>query len=96
MNSIDRIAMKGGNKPIQDTELYTTYHAEGFIPTEDCTFTTLKMGEEDLSTDVSGVTYYAGIFYGAPNNVGPGYYTDIKLATGSLVLALTLDSPDKY
>ena len=98
MDSLDILAMRGGHKPIATGTDYTDtdYHFYGFIPSENTTITTLKMGDNDLSSSVSGHTYYAGVYYGLPAKVTPGYGTDITLATGAVALVLTLDSPNHY
>lgn len=95
MTSQDILAMRGGHKVISGTTAYseTDYHFYGFIPHEDTTFTTLVAGEDDISSDVSGVTYAAGIYYGCPAKLGNGYYTEVTLASGSCTLVLTLESP---
>jgi hypothetical protein len=96
MNSIDILAMRGGHKVISGTTAYgkTDYHFYGFIPNADATFTNLNMGDTDVTP--TGVTFYAGIYYGAPSRVAPGYYNEVTLATGSITLVLTQDSPNHY
>jgi len=96
MNSRDIVAEKGGHKIIEDTNAYTAtdYHFYGFIPHEDVTFTSLAIGDTDVTP--TGLTYVAGIYYGAPAHVAPGYYTAFELAGGKMTLVLTLDSPTKY
>lgn len=98
MNSVDILAMRGGHKPIATGTDYTAtdYHFYGWIPSEDTTISTLKMGSVDLSSSVSGHTYYAGIYYGLPGAVNNGQGTDITLASGAASLVLTFNSPNHY
>lgn len=94
MRSSDIVVGRGGHKIISSGTAYDSddYHFYGFVPHEDTTFTTLKMGTIDLSDDVSGITYKAGIYY----PMRAKYGTDVELATGSCVLYLTLNSPKSY
>lgn len=98
MTSEQILTMSGGNKPITTGIGYTgtDYHFHGFIPSEDTTISTLKMGAVDLSSSVSGHTYVAGVYYGLPRMVGPGYGTAITVDSGAMVLVLTENSPNHY
>lgn len=95
MRNVDILAMRGGHRIISDTTDYTTYNFYGFIPHEDTTLTTLDTGDSG-NIARTGETYKAGIYYGCPEGEGPGYYNQIELASGSVVLVLTKDSPSKY
>lgn len=92
------LAERGGHKIIDDTTAYgkTDYHFWGFIPHDDTTLTALKVGTQDVVD--TGVTYKAGIYYGAPflADENRGWYTEITLATGAVTLILTRESPKKY
>jgi hypothetical protein len=92
------LAERGGHKIIDDTTVYgaTDYHFWGFIPHEDTTLTTLTIGTQEVAD--TGVTYKAGIYYGAPyiSAQNRGWYTAITLATGAVTLILTRESPTKY
>jgi hypothetical protein len=83
----DILTMRGGHKIIEDTSPHNTYRFYGFIPHEDTVFTSLYMGDEDVSP--GAVTYKAGIYYGAPSKVDNGQYTRFQLASGSIVLVLS-------
>jgi hypothetical protein len=96
MNSINTLAGKGGHKVISGATAYgaTDYHFTGFVPHADTTFTKLVAGSDDVTP--TGVTYAAGIYYPCSCKVGNGYYTEVTLASGSITLYLTVDSPKHY
>jgi len=94
MNTRDTIAEAGGHKIVTGTDEQTDYTFYGFTPHEDVTFTNLYIGTEDVAD--TAVTYKAGIYYGCPRTIAPGYYSKFKLAGGIMKLTLTLDSPTKY
>ena len=95
MRSQDIIAGKGGHRIISDTSSYTTYDFYGFIPQGDTTLEVLKTGSSGNIARIAE-TYISGIFYPCPSGLGPGYYNEIKLATGSVCLYLTEGSESKY
>ena len=94
MNSREIVAMSGGHKIIADTTERETYSFYGFIPHEDTKFTSLYIGDEDVAD--TAATYLAGIYYGAPRTLAPGYYRKFELASGIVTLVLTLDSVPQY
>lgn len=95
MHSIDILAGRGGHKVIETTgSEIDDYQFSGFVPHEDTVFTSLYSGTTDVSP--GAVTYKAGIFYGCPRKVGVGWYTKFTLASGSICLYLTEDSPTRY
>lgn len=95
MYNVDVLAMKGGHVVIETTgSEITDYVFTGFIPHEDTVFTSLYIGDNDVSP--GAVTYKAGIYYGAPADVGNGQYTKFTLASGSVVLVLSKNSPTHY
>ena len=98
MTSQDIVAMRGGHKVAVAATAYTNtdYHFYGFIPHDDLTITNLKMGDTDLTSSVSGVTYKAGIYYGLPREVNGGIGTEITVASNNAVLVLAQYSPKHY
>jgi hypothetical protein len=92
------LAERGGHKVISSGTAYTNtdYHFWGFIPHEDVTISNLKIGTTNVTP--TGITFKAGIYYGAPylSAAFRGWYTEITLASGSAVLILTRESPTKY
>jgi len=96
MTSQDILAMRGGHKIISSGTAYTSsdYNFYGFIPNEDSVISNLVIGTTDVTP--TGITYVAGQYYGCPSGVAPGYYNAITLASGSVTLVLTKDSPTKY
>lgn len=91
----DILTMRGGHVVIETTGSdITDYQFYGFIPHEDTVFTSLYIGDNDVSP--GAVTYKAGIYYGAPRQVGGGIYTKFNLASGSIVLVLAENSSTKY
>jgi len=95
MRNVDIIAMRGGHRIIGGTTDYTTYEFYGFIPHEDTVLAILETGDSG-NIAVTTVTYKAGIYYGCPEQEGPGYYNRIKLTSGSVVLVLAKDSTTAY
>ena len=94
MRNIDTVAEAGGHKVITGTDEQTDYTFYGFTPHEDTTFTSLYIGDTNVVD--AGVTYKAGIYYGCPRTVAPGYYGTFELAEGTIKLTLTLDSSVQY
>lgn len=94
MNSREIVAMSGGHKIVTGTSEIDDYDFYGFIPHEDTKFTSLFIGETDVVD--AAATYKAGIYYGAPRTLQPGYYSKYELASGTICLVLTLESETQY
>jgi hypothetical protein len=96
MTSQDILAMKGGHKVITSGTAYTAtdYNFYGFIPHADTVIGNLQIGSTDVTP--TGITFAAGIYYGCPSGVNPGYYNAITITSGTVTLVLTQSSPNHY